>query len=57
MTQYDILLNIDGNLEWITGIYTDTVNDAITCAIRSVGRARYVGHKVFVLESDGWEEI
>jgi len=56
MKQFDILLNISGNIEWITGIYQDDLNQAIQGAISLVGVAEYVGHKEFKIENGAWVE-
>lgn len=55
--QFDILLSIKGNLEWITELYCDTVNEAITAAVELVGKAEYVGHKEFEILNGAWVEV
>ena len=35
MKQHDILINVNGSLEWVCGIYQDDINDAIACAVSS----------------------
>lgn len=57
MKQFDILLNIGGDLEWICGIFVDDVNRAIAEAISLVGKARYVGHKGYSVVGGEWVEF
>lgn len=64
MKQHDILIAVNGKLEWICGMFNDTVNQAITCAISEareystakVKTVEYVGHKSFVVVNGKWEE-
>lgn len=57
MKMHDVLLSVGGNLEWITEIYREDLSDAITDAIRLVGRAEYVGHKSYQVENGRWVEV
>lgn len=57
MKQYDILLSIKGELEWICGIYEDEINAAIQAAIELVGAAEYVGHKAYTIMDGAWVEV
>ncbi len=56
MKQFDILLSIKGELEWICGLYEDDVNRAIQGAIELVGVAEYVGHREYVIKDGKWVE-
>lgn len=56
MDLYDILVSIKGELEWVTDIYADDLNRAITDAIQLVGKAEYVGHKHFSVVNGQWVE-
>ena len=57
MTKFDIQLSINGQLEWITDIYQDDVNDAIQDAIQLVGEAQYIGHHQFKVQNGEWVEV
>jgi uncharacterized membrane protein len=57
MKQHDILVNTKAGLEWVCGIFTDTVEDAIKCAIQQSKRgAKYVGHKSYSVINGAWVE-
>ena len=54
MKMFDILIEVKGNLEWVTGIYQDDVNSAITNAIQLFGKGKYVGHNEFNIVNGEW---
>ena len=54
--QFDILVSVKGELEWICEIYCDDLNEAIAAAIEMAGPAEYVGHNAFALINNKWEE-
>lgn len=57
MNQFDILVSVKGNLEWVCEIFADDLNSAITNAIQEVGKAEYVGHKQFSVIGGQWVEV
>jgi hypothetical protein len=57
MKQFDVLLNISGNLEWVCEMYVDTVERAISDAIDIMGGGKYVGHNGFEIVDGAWVEI
>jgi hypothetical protein len=57
MKQYDVLLKVAGNLEWVTEVYVDTLERAISDAIDIMGGGKYVGHKGFEIINSEWVEI
>lgn len=57
MKQFDILLSVDGNLEWVTEIHVETLDHAIANAIQSMGAAKYVGHHGYALVGTEWQEF
>ena len=57
MTQHDILINTKSGLEWVTGLFNDDLNDAITLAVTEFGPATYVGHKTFSMVDGEWVEV
>lgn len=57
MKMYDILVSVNGSLEWVTDIYRDDLNDAITDAIQLIGKAEYIGHKAYKLQNGAWAEV
>jgi hypothetical protein len=57
MKMHDILLNTKRGLEWICEIYADDINEAIAAAIQLEGKAEYVGHKSYRIESGAWVEV
>jgi hypothetical protein len=56
MNMFDILVSIKGKLEWVTEVYADDLNRAITDAIQLVGKAEYVGHKHYSVVGGQWVE-
>jgi hypothetical protein len=57
MNQHDILLNIKGELVWVTEIFADELSRAITDAIQIMGKGEYVGHKSFSIVDGAWIEV
>ena len=55
MKQYDILISVNGELEWVEGIYQDEIHKAIANATDITGGA-YVGHKAFIAVNGEWME-
>lgn len=57
MKQHDILVNTKRGLEWVCGIFTNTVDEAIICALgESPKGTKYVGHKTYVIVNMTWVE-
>ena len=57
-TQYDVLLDIKGELVWVIEIFGTDLNDAITGAIEVMGvPARYVGHNIFTITNGEWVRL
>lgn len=54
MKQHDILLEKNGNLEWVCGLFDDDLNAAIACAVLEMAPATYVGHKSFKVVGGEW---
>ena len=56
MKQHDILVSINGVLEWVCGVFQDDLSRAIADAIECIGKAEYVGHKSYALVNGQWVE-
>jgi hypothetical protein len=56
MQKHDVLLSINGALEWICGIYHDDINSAIACAVLECAPAEYINHKSFIVVDGQWVE-
>jgi len=57
MKQHDILVSVKGNIEWVCGIFTETVEEAVKCALDVSKRgAKYVGHKSYAVVDGAWVE-
>ena len=54
MKQFDILISNNDSREWVTGIYRNDVNEAITDAIQLLGKGTYEGHNEFNVIKGQW---
>ena len=54
MKMFDVLLNVNDSLEWVTSIYCDDLNEAITNAILLYGKGNYIGHNEFNIINNEW---
>ncbi len=53
--QFDILVEIKGCLEWFTGVFNETAEQAAKVVLDEVG-GKYVGHKCYVIDGGKWVE-
>ncbi len=57
MKQFDILLNIGGELEWVCECFSESLERAISDCKDLVGGGDYVGHKAFEVVGGKWVEV
>lgn len=55
--QYDILISVNGNLEWVWEIYRDNLEEAKADALHLVKGAKYVGFNEFHIIGGAWVKV
>ena len=55
--QYDILLSVNGNLEWVWEIYRDNLEEAKADALHLVKGSKYVGFNEFRIIDGKWVKV
>jgi len=54
MKQFDILVCVNGNLEWVTEILRDKLSEAKKDALDIVKGAKFVGFNEFTIIDGAW---